>query len=345
LNHINIAASSPVATALSRFTHTPTPPATQYIQLSDNPPSVFTSSNDLDCSFDLWLQLTVPNVIHRSDVRNALANAMEELPDREISLRVTYGSHLVYLPSWILDLWPSLGTMVFHCREWAAARSALFRMPRLSDNMGNLIQRLTDYLSVIPLDSLVPSLDPLRTSRLPGLITDSWLSDDHINAGCDFINRHPDCPLNLRVLHSFFLGSLQCRLQRRRSTLPANRTLALESLIADGTVNELLIPVHRPSHWASLYVDLVTQRYVYIDSLSPESNAVPWSCINPVNEWLSMVLNRDIVLAPDPRPLVLGAQSDPHSCGVAVLSSMAHYALGGDFSAWFQHSAKEHRLR
>jgi Ulp1 family protease len=198
---------------------------------------------------------------------------------------------------------------------------------------------------VIPLDSLVPSLDPLCTSRLPSLITDSWLSDEHINAGCDFVNHHPHCPSNLRVLHSFFLGSLQSRSRRRQSAAPMGHARALDTPIAHGTVNELLIPVHRPSHWALLYLDLITRCYVYVDSLSPESNAVPWSSINPINEWLSEVFNRDVVLAPGSRPFILGAQSDSHSCGVAVLSSMAYYALGGDFLPWFQHSAKEHRLR
>jgi hypothetical protein len=74
----------------------PAPPTAQYIQLSDAPPSIFTSPDDLDHSFNLRLQLPIPNVLHRSAVRNVLAHAMEELPDLQLSLEVTYGSHLVY---------------------------------------------------------------------------------------------------------------------------------------------------------------------------------------------------------------------------------------------------------
>lgn len=344
LDRINCEATLSVAAALSRLAHIPHPPGSQYIQLSDNSPSIFTSSSNVESSFDVLLQLPIPDVLHRSAVRNALAKASEEFPDLEPSLEVNYASHLVYLPVWILDLWPSLGTLVSHCRDWALARSTLFQMTESSPEMKELVQQLTNHLTVIPLDTVVPSLDPLRTSCLPDLITNSWLSDSHINAGCDFINNHPSCPYNLRVLHSFFLGVLRLRLQRR-SKAPSRRTVALDGLISDGTINELLIPVHQPSHWALLYIDLVPRRYAYIDSLDPARNTLSWSCINPVNEWLSEVFNRDIVLSAGVRPFVLGAQSDSHSCGVAVLSSMAHYALGSNFPAWFQHSAKEHRLR
>lgn len=115
LNRINHAVTLLVATVLSKLAHAPNPPASQYIQLSHVAPSLFTSPSDIEHSFDLWLQLPVPNVLHRSAVHDALAKVSEEFPDLELSLEVTYVSHLVYLPVWVLYLWPSLGTLLYHC--------------------------------------------------------------------------------------------------------------------------------------------------------------------------------------------------------------------------------------
>ncbi|KAG9085676.1 hypothetical protein FRC06_003501, partial [Ceratobasidium sp. 370] len=276
LNRIKHASSLSVSGALSQFGHSPSPPNSQYIHLSDIPATLFTSPDNIDSSFDIWLQIPIPNVLHRSDIRQALAKALEELPDPEISLEVTYASHQVYLPIWILDLWPGLGTLVSHCHEWASARSNLFHIASTSLETDSLVQELR---------------------------------------------------------------------YQRGSAVSRHRILPLDIMISEGTVRELLIPVHRPSHWALLYTDLVTREYVYIDSLNPNTNYVPPSVINPVITWLSEILNRDIMLHPGTRPFPLGEQSDSHSCGVAVLSSIAHYVLGGEFVPWSQHCAKAHRLR
>jgi Ulp1 family protease len=197
----------------------------------------------------------------------------------------------------------------------------------------HLVKRLNEHICSIPLDAPAPGLDPFRISSLPGLIQDSWLTDEHINAGCDFINNHPTRASSVRALHSFFLGSLHLQFQRRLAH-PLCHALLLDSLISNGSVSELLIPVHLPSHWALLYVDIATRLYTFIDSLSPSKNSMSGSSINLLDQWLSEVLNRDIALVPCIRPFELGTQSDSHSCGVAVLSSMAHYVLGAGFPSW-----------
>ncbi|QRV92811.1 Ulp1 protease family, carboxy-terminal catalytic domain protein [Ceratobasidium sp. AG-Ba] len=343
LNRINLGSSLPVSSALNKFGYSPSP-TNNYIELSDIPPTLFTAPSNINSSFDIWIQIPVPNILHRSAVHNAIAQASEEFPGVEISLEVTYHSGVVHLPLWIMDIWPTLGTLAFHCREWASARSDLLRIASNGLDMGLLAQEILQELEYIPLNAVVPALNPFRTSHLSELIMDTWLSDDHINAGCDFVNGHPSCPTHIRVLNSFFLAFLRRRFER--SAELQHRALPLDALIADGAVRELLIPVHRPSHWALLYVDLVTWQYAYIDSMSPNVNSIPDSVINPINAWISALFNRDLALRPGVRPFPLGMQQDSHSCGVAVLSSIAYYALGGEvFQPWSQDSTKFHRLQ
>ncbi|KAG8695976.1 hypothetical protein FRC09_008822 [Ceratobasidium sp. 395] len=312
LNRINLFASLPVLSALSKLALSSSPPASDYIQLSDTPATLFTSPGDIDASFDIWLQIPVPNSLHRSNIHQALAKASEDLPGYELSLESTAHSDLV----------------------WAA---------RTSPEMDLLVGQLLKELKFLPLDTPIRSLNPFRSSHLPQLISDTWLSDDHINACCDFINTHPNRPNHIRAVHSFFLGSLRLRFER--SDTNRRRSTPLDNSIAEGTVCELLVPVHRPSHWALLYIDLATWEYAYIDSLRPDINSVPSSVISPVNAWASEIFNRDVALRPGIRPFALGQQLDSHSCGVAVMSSMAHYALGGSFEPWLQNRAKAHRLR
>ncbi|QRV96744.1 Ulp1 protease family, carboxy-terminal catalytic domain protein [Ceratobasidium sp. AG-Ba] len=343
LNRINLASSLPVSSALSKFAYSLSS-SSNYIQLSDTPASLFTSHNDIDSSFNVWIQIPIPNVLQRSNIHQAITRASDEFPGLEISLEVTYNSLVTYLPLWIMDLWPALGTLVFHCREWASARSHLLHIASPGAETGRLAQEILQELDFIPVNATVPSLNPFRSSHVPEVIMDTWLSDDHINAGCDFVNSHPDCPSHIRILHSFFLPCLRLRFERASDS--RQRTLPLDGLISDGIVRELLVPIHRPSHWALLYVDLVTWQYTYIDSLNPDTRAVPGSVIDPINTWISGLFNRDLVLRPGIRPFPLGEQQDSHSCGIAVLSSIAHYALGGGkFQPWSQDSAKLHRLR
>ncbi|QRV97854.1 hypothetical protein RhiJN_25873 [Ceratobasidium sp. AG-Ba] len=307
-------------------------------------PALFTNPDNIDSLFDIWLQIPVPNVLHRSAVHGAIAQASEEFPGVDILLEVTYQSGVVHLPLWIMDIWPTLGTLAFHCREWASARSNLLRIASPGLDIGLLAQEILQELDYVPLDAVVPALNPFCLSHLPDLIMDTWISDNHINAGCNFVNGHPSCPSHIQILNSFFLAYL--RLRFGRSAGSQRRALPLDGLIADGAVRELLIPVHRLSHWALLYVDLVTWQYAYFDSMSPNINSVPDLVIDPINTWISSLYNRDLICHPGVQPFLLGVQLDSHSCGVAVLSSIAHYALGGgEFQPWLQDSAKLHRLQ
>ncbi|QRV83006.1 DDE superfamily endonuclease [Ceratobasidium sp. AG-Ba] len=85
--------------------------------------------------------------------------------------------------------------------------------------------------------------------------------------------------------------------------------------------------------------------YSFVNTLSLASAEVPQESLALVNRWLSCIYHRSVSLSRAPIPFDVGQQHDSHSCGVAVLSSMAHFVLSGGFPSWSQSTASEHRLR
>jgi hypothetical protein len=342
LSKLSSEASSSVESALSVFDQTPITPNTLFIHPSTVLPTLFTTSNDFDCSYAAWISLPIPTVLQVSTLLNELSQVSKSLPPA-LSLDVSYNSQHFYLPIWIIDHWARLRTLVSHCRSWARSQIWLLELAQSTGECQSLAIDCLEQLSTIPLDSTIPSLAPFRTSYITDLLGETWLSDDHINAGGELINHHTARASHIRVLNSFFVPTLRLNLERR-STWSPRQPILLDSIIADGSVTELLIPLHRPSHWALLYVDILGRHYSYCDTLCPDEVSLPWSVISLLNRWLSVILGDTISLTPTSHPFPFGAQSDSHSCGVAVLTSMAHYALGKQTLPWSQSLAREHRM-
>ncbi|KDN42215.1 hypothetical protein RSAG8_06882, partial [Rhizoctonia solani AG-8 WAC10335] len=148
----------------------------------------------------------------------------------------------------------------------------------------------------------------------------------------------------MKVLNSFFLETLRLRFQPRASgsRLRLNK---IDTIVSDRSVTDLLIPVHQTAHWVLLHVNLEAKTYSLADSLNPKSCSALSSIIEPLNQWLTFLVRHDIVLIPVPHAFEFGLQEDDHSCGVSVLSSTAHFALGAPFDSWSQLTAKCHRLK
>ncbi|KAG8678879.1 hypothetical protein FRC08_017411 [Ceratobasidium sp. 394] len=200
-------------------------------------------------------------------------------------------------------------------------------------------------LSHLPLDLPVPAFTHFRTSELPDLLCDGWLSDEHMNAGCQLLNAHPSRVPQLQILNTYFLRYLELNFERSTAWAP-RRPFGLDTLIAGGVVDQLFIPVYLPSHWALLYIDISLERFAYIDTLDLEGSQPPSQSLDHVNRWLSCVLGRNILLDATAPPFSVGEQLDSNSCGVAVLSSIAHHSLAtGCFPSWTQETALEHRLQ
>lgn len=342
LDKLACTAALPVGSAISCFSQRLSATCLPSISLSGSICTYFTCADTLKTSYNLWLALPVPSLLQLSQLRQELAEAQAgSLPAR--SLEISHASQRIYLPVYVVNLWPRLSTIIHHCKAWVDARSTLLQLANSNEDSMPLALDMLNCLSIIGVDSPIPALLYFRTSHLPNLITNSWLFDDHINAGAHFINQHPRRKPSVYVFDTFWIPHLRSNLARYADgALPCSSVA--DSLVISGTANELLIPVHQPSHWTHLYVNVTRRSYSFCDSLNPSNTSAPRKYITLLNGWLSGILGFSVALLPAARPFELGRQTDGHSCGVAVLSTMACYALGHPFQPWSQSQAKLHRL-
>lgn len=342
LARLNLEASTCVLLALARLSVPSSCLSTLSLALSSYLPTVFSSdSSDMERSYSLWLSLPLPSSNQLSSVRQSLDS---DATTRPRSLKVTSGQAVHYFPVWIVGHWTCLQTLVGHCHSWE--RSIEWLEQQIATLRSDLAHDCLSMLSSLPLDCSVPTISPFSTSHLPTLLGNHWLTDNHINAGVDYINAHPGCNPRFRLLSSYFLSSLELnrQIQTTRS-LRSHSAHLLKNLLANGRITQLLIPVHRPSHWVLLLVDIAAQTHTYMDSLCPEKYSAPSVCVQLINGWLSEALDTDICLSPVPGSLSLDWQTDSNSCGVAVMSTMAHIALGQEFEPWCQAASGEERTR
>lgn len=344
LDKLNSEASLPVGSAITRFAHVLSVQQFPSVSLSNSPCTYFTCADTFETSYDLWLALPVPSPSQLSQLRQGLAEVQAGSLGLDVpSLEVSYAHHLIYLPAYVVNLWSRLSTIIQHCKAWATARSVLVQLANADEDSAPLAQDMLNRLSFIAVDSPIPALLYFRTSHLPDLITNSWLSDDHMNAGAQFINLNPQRASSVYVFDTFWIPHLHRNLERCTNGAVPRPNVA-DCLVASGTATDLMIPIHQPSHWAFLYVDVTRRRYSFCDTLDPRNTSGPSEYADLVSRWLSRILGTSVTLVPAARPFELGYQTDGHSCGVAVLSTMACYALGHPFPSWTQPTTKFHRL-
>jgi hypothetical protein len=301
------------------------------------------SSSTIDTCYNLWLAIPVPSLQHLSQLRQEISNSsVSSLSGPPLSLELIYASHTIRLPLWSLNLWPTLRSLIACCQAWDSARHRLIDLAATNCYREKAVHFL-DRLTQLPVNAEILDLAQFRTAYIPNLLCDSWLSDDHINAGVQFINTHAQCQPNLQVLDSFFPVHLERCFERSSSWSPRHPA-PLDSLVASQKITQLLIPIHRPSHWTLLHVNIHTKCYAYADTLDLTTAQAPWPLIDLINRWLTSLLGIPTILITSAWPFPLSQQLDNHSCGVAVLSTMANYALGDPFGPWTQSTTLEHRL-
>ncbi|CEL59119.1 hypothetical protein RSOLAG1IB_12252 [Rhizoctonia solani AG-1 IB] len=343
LSKLSLEATVPVTLALTRFAHAPTPPKARFVCVSFSPPTNLQSTNTIESCYDLWRALPVPNAGQLTELRHNLSNlSTTSVSNPPLSLELVYASHKIRIPLWSLDLWPTLQSHINICRLWDSAKNRLIELVSKDNNAG-LATQLLDQIANLPVNVQLPNLPLFRTSYIPDLIQDSWLSDDHINAGIEFINSHPHRRPTIYALNSFFPLHLERAFERSQLWCPRRPPL-LDSWVTSRSIVELLIPVHRPGHWTLLHVDIKSRHYSYCDTINPATIQASQPLISLINCWLGELLGVSISLSSSPRRFPLGQQFDGHSCGVAILSTLANVAISGAFLPWSQKTALEHRL-
>lgn len=250
------------------------------------------------------------------------------------------GTAEAHFPTWMEKCITQMIAVESTVQRWSRATRWL-RSPSSMADAGLTLeceQRLASTAWNVPVSMTRTAL--LTTPDLASLLGTAWLSEDHMNAGGEWINRQlgPNSPI--RVLNTHFLGTLRHNRQRFRTWTPA-RPRELDGLIMNGAVTFLLVAVYQPEHWTYLHVNLADGSCVYIDTLDPENILVPDEVIEVLDWYLETVRPGLGALSEDLPTFEVDQQLDGHSCGPATLSTMAHVALGTEL--WTQASAPQHR--
>ncbi|KAG8725022.1 hypothetical protein FRC09_009922 [Ceratobasidium sp. 395] len=322
---------------LSPPTHDPT--------FSPDLPTFFTSfdSSSFNSLYTLWLLTPIPSIAQLATLRQSREAAISA---GNLSVRLHQppgfpGDALV--PIWMLECWNRLHTLLTYSKAWTNAKDWLQQMAR-QGRYRTVAEQCLARVGSLPLHSPVPNSPHLSTSRLPTLLGHAWLSDEEMNAGGHSINTDPSCPLGTRVLDTHFIGSLALHRQRSPIWSPSRPRL-LDIMVADGRIKDLYIVIHKDSHWRCMRINIAARQYQYTDSMSPSTLRAPSECVDLLNWWLSAVLSTPIGLTPAPHLFTANQQVDSHSCGIAVLTNMAHMVLGDQFGPWTQESASLFRMR
>ncbi|KAI0682051.1 hypothetical protein BC835DRAFT_1424926 [Cytidiella melzeri] len=199
---------------------------------------------------------------------------------------------------------------------------------------------------VLPWMGLVPGSSPavrLSMTDLSIFLSTKWLSDKMINAGLDYILRDMQKRSSFMLVNSLFINSLHG--MHHRDAYRSSQNSQLDHAIRNQEVDHVHIPTHvNNSHWTLLSLDLAELTYSYSDSL--RSNAqVPANILTLVHWWLGQLRPDfdELKLTKAAAQYIMPRQDDGFSCGVVVLSTLAHYLL--DYEPWTPKTEGLHRMQ
>ncbi|KDQ05825.1 hypothetical protein BOTBODRAFT_182187 [Botryobasidium botryosum FD-172 SS1] len=181
---------------------------------------------------------------------------------------------------------------------------------------------------------------PLFTLDCAALLGTSWVSSDIIDACGEYLIMKQHFESRAYIANTHIVRILQ---GLRATTLRYNKPPHLrefDRLLSSGAIQTLFIPIHTPSHWSLLCVDLVTREYWYVDprSLRSELPELQFGC---VRWWLDAVAPGSTFLRTNP-PFRPPTQTDTYSCGIIVMSMMAYCILGQPL--WSVETREIHRI-
>ena len=211
-----------------------------------------------------------------------------------------------------------------------------------------LIKDCEEVMENIPYSATVPGLGNaavLTTHDLSLFLSDEWINDEMMNAGSQYILHQLGTWNRRRIVNCLLVGSLQSSYRRSPKYQPQQPTM-LDHLITSGVVDKLYIPLHiSGNHWTLLEADLVERTFAYADSLSV-SAAPPSSTLQVLEWWIDQVVLNPLTPRSQFRRVdakfSMPHQRDNFSCGIVVLSTLAHILL--HYSAWTPETYAEERM-
>lgn len=258
------------------------------------------------------------------------------------SILLAFDGLKAHLPTWVGECVARMVTVENATQLWSGA-SRWLRSPASMED-AKLTVECEQRLASMGWNTSVSAYRTasLTTPDLASLLGTSWIGEDHMNAGGEWINRQLGPKSFIRVLDTHFLSNLRHN-HRHFPTWSPSHPAELDQLVCNGDVTFLIVPVYLLERWAYLHVNVIDGSCVYVDSLHPDNVLVPDEVMNLFDWWLETVRPDLGPLSEELPTFEVERQLDRHSSGPATLSTMAHVALGGE--PWTRAKAPQHRKR
>jgi hypothetical protein len=275
------------------------------------------------------LQLGPPPPQYSKAYQTAIKAA--SFPVQSLTVVLTSG-HPVRVPIWILDYWQEIQRAMGYRYDWKRALVWLRGVSR-SESMVGICNQVMAGLSYFPWNGGNSSVHDVVS-----LLTDSWLSDFHIDQaliqishhyhgcyGAGASNRHIFLPVSmLGLITTAYKGGKH----RGRAVDKTEEFLELENKIICGDIESVAGVLHLGNHWTSLVITFRPAVILYGDSLG---YPMPPQKASAFQRWIHHMLSRsqhgievsDISIF----PLSITVQEDLISCGLFALNAIGHHYL------------------
>jgi hypothetical protein len=248
-------------------------------------------------------------------------------------------------PLWVEHLLQDMAICSSQQSSWDVSAQWLSDRAPLSQASATLAVKCQDTWEVLPWTGPVPGFSPaihLSMGDLSRFLSTKWLNDEMINAGLDYILRDLQKTARTILVNSLFVGSL--RGMHKRNTYHSFPSNQLDAAVRNDEVDEIHIPTHvYNSHWTLLSIYLADRTYTYSDSLNTSASP-PEETLLLLRWWLGELdpAFSGCNLTRVPAKYSFPQQADQYSCGVVVLSTLAHHLL--DHEPWSRETEGVHRM-
>ena len=232
----------------------------------------------------------------------------------------------------MLDYWREIERAMGYRHGWKSVLEWLRRISRL-ESMVEICDQIMAGLSCFPWNGSNCSVHGMVS-----LLTDSYLSDFHIDYTLDKISQHyhnhygdeaPNCCVFLTVFDlDSIVGAYLVSTRNARAANKRSQLLEVENKIISGHVNSVAGVLHLTNHWTSVVITFNPPKILYGDSLG---GPMPSTKASSFRRWMCHMLSRSGHEIPEsdisiyPLPSVI--QQDPISCGLFALNAIRHHYL------------------
>lgn len=299
------------------------------------------------------------NIFNVSQLRQLLSHSLPHQPVLQAGFNSAWlaGSTSIMfdatfrVPLWTEHLLTDFRVFEEKLRKWNASQCWLERFSNTCTLLeeASVIAECRSALEYVPYSRPVPGFSPaviLNTTDLTVLLSDEWLNDELMNGGSEYILRKSGARNRRRIINCLFVRALS-NIRERSSVYSPRRYSALETSIVNGDVDRLYIPLHvYGNHWTLLEMNLVSRTFSYADSLN-DNTAPPPRTMKLLQWWITGLQPHanapNACFEVSPPSFIMPRQWDTFSCGVVVLSTLAHIIL--NYPPWSPDTYQLERMR